>query len=372
MDRTFTLTEALLIAGGAVMVTLLIHGWWVARRADPRRPEPVRGARTEPELDTAGQPVAANSKLDSVLDVLSAGDSAFTATAHADTQPMVVQTPRPPRRPSPRLDALIDVIATLHLEAPTTGEAALAHLPPTRRAGSKPFAIEGLNTETGEWELPATGERYGEFQAGLQLANRSGALTEIEFSEWVHKVQAFADGVGAMADFPDMREAVSRGRELDQFASQHDAQLSVVLRAKGAAWTLGFLSQAASKQGLVHGGLPGRLVLAAAEDGEPPLLALQFDARAALADEGEAVSLREATLVFDVPQTPEGLEPFAALQEVARRLSRELEAEVVDGDGQPLGPHGFAAIHEDLARLYKLLASRDLAAGSPAARRLFS
>jgi hypothetical protein len=169
-----------------------------------------------------------------------------------------------------------------------------------------------------------------------------------------------------------MREAVVRGRELDQFASQHDAQLSVMLRAKSAAWTLGFLAQAASKQGLVHGGLPGRLVLPAEGEGEPPLLALQFDARAALAEEGEAVALREVHLVFDVPQTSEALEPFAALQEVARRLSRELEADVVDGDGQALGPHGFAAIHEDLARIYKLLASRDLAAGSPAARRLFS
>jgi hypothetical protein len=372
MDRTFTLTEALLIAGGAVLLTLLVHGWWVARKASPRRPEPSAGPRAEPQLDEQGHPLPQASKLDSVMDVLSAGDSAFTATHHADTLPMVVHKARPARRPSLRLDALIDVIATLHLEAPTTGEAALAHLPPTRRAGSKPFAIEGLNTESGEWELPQAGERYGEFQAGLQLANRSGPLTEIEFSEWVHKVQAFADGVGAMADFPDMREAVSRARELDQFASQHDAQLSVVLRAKGAAWTLGFLTQAAAKLGLVHGGLPGRLVLPAAEDGEPPLLALQFDPRAALAEEGELQALRAVTLVFDVPQTPEAMEPFAALQDLARRLSRELEAEVVDGDGQPLGPHGFAAIHEDLGRLYRQLASCDLTAGSAAARRLFS
>jgi hypothetical protein len=372
MDRTFTLTEALLIAGGAVLLTLLIHGWWVARKASPKRPQPNDGVRAEPQLDAEGHPLPQPSKLDSVMDALSAGDSAFTGFQHADTLPMVAPKARPARRPSLRLDALIDVIATLHLEAPTTGEAALAHMPATRRAGSKPFAIEGLNTETGEWELPLAGERYGEFQAGLQLANRSGSLTEIEFSEWVHKVQTFADGVGAMADFPDMREAVGRGRELDQFASQHDAQLSVELRAKGAAWTLGFLTQAAGKHGLVHGGLPGRLVLPAAEDGEPPLLALQFDARAALAEEGELQALRAVTLVFDVPQTPEALEPFAALQDVARRLSRDLEAEVVDGDGQPLGPHGFAAIHEELARLYRQLASRDLAAGSPAARRLFS
>ena len=106
----------------------------------------------------------------------------------------------------------------------------LAHLPPTRRAGSKPFLIEGLNADTGEWEPPAAGQRYGEFQAGVQLANRSGALNEIEYSEFVQKVQAFADAIGAMPDFPDMLDVVARARELDAFAGEHDAQLAVHLQ----------------------------------------------------------------------------------------------------------------------------------------------
>lgn len=369
-----SLLHMLLLAGALLLLVLLVQGWWTARRADPRRAEGERQCeleRQEPRLESHA-PAGAPSVMDSVLDALSAGDAAQHAVAHADTQPMVVHKPRTARRAAARLDALIDVIATLHPEAPVSGEAALAHLPPTRRVGTKPWALEGLNMLNGEWETPLAGERYGEFQAGLQLANRSGAVSEIEYSEWVHKVQAFADAVGAMADFPDMREAVARARELDQFASQHDAQLSLNLRAKGAAWTVGYLVQTAGKLGMVPGGLPGRLVLPGPEDGEPPLLALQFDAKAALAEEHEGLALREAQLVFDVPQTDESQEPYGALQDLARRLARELEAEIVDGDRQPLGPHGFAAIHTELNRLYKLLASRDLAAGSVAARRLFS
>jgi len=370
---TFTLTEALLLAGAAVLVALLIHGWWIARRARPRDAQLPDKQRTEPGLTSSAEADA--SPLNSVLDALHAGDAAAqAANAHADTLPMVTRpgARQAARRASLRLDGLIDVIATLHLEAPVSGDAAIAHLPPSRRAGSKPFAIEGLNTNSGEWEPPQPGERYGEFQAGLQMANRSGPLSEIEFSEWVQKVQAFADGIGANPDFPDMLEAVAQGRELDQFASQHDAQMSFLLRAKGAAWTLGFLQQAAAKQGLLPGSLPGRMVLPGVSDGEPPLLWLQFDPQAALADEGQAVSLREAALMFDVAQTAESLEPFAALQDLARRLSRELEAELVDEAGRAIGPHAFAAIHEQLSTLYKALASRDLAAGSVAARRLFS
>ena len=46
-----------------------------------------------------------------------------------------------------------------------------------------------------------------------------------------------------MADFPDMLDVVARARELDDFASQHDAQLAVHLRANGAAWSVGYVQQ---------------------------------------------------------------------------------------------------------------------------------
>ncbi|MCH8855970.1 MAG: cell division protein FtsZ, partial [Proteobacteria bacterium] len=66
------------------------------------------------------------------------------------------------------------------------------------------------------------------------------------------------------------------------------------------------------------------------------------------------------------------LEPFALWQESARALARDLEAEVCDDRGQVLGLHAFASIDVELKKLYEALAERDLAAGSPAARRLFS
>jgi hypothetical protein len=47
----------------------------------------------------------------------------------------------------PVMDSLIDVIATIALDSQVgavSGEAVLAAMPVTRRVGSKPFAIEGL------------------------------------------------------------------------------------------------------------------------------------------------------------------------------------------------------------------------------------
>jgi hypothetical protein len=280
--------------------------------------------------------------------------------------------PRSARRGVPRLDALIDAIAPLTIEAPISGEMVLAHLPTSRRSGSKPFLIEGLNAENGEWEPPAAGQRYGEFQAGVQLANRTGALNEIEYSEFVQKVQVFADAIGAMADFPDMLDVAGRARELDAFAGQHDAQLAVHLRARAVAWSVGYLQQHGLRHGFVPGVVPGRLVLPSTDDGAPPVLALTFDSQAALADDPNQAAVRDVTLSFDVPQTAASAEPFAAWQASAQALAQELDANIIDDDARPLSAQGFAAIGSELGQLYQALQARDLAAGSAAARRLFS
>ncbi len=338
-----TLTALLAIVGGLILAFIIGQGAWAARKAGPRRALPM-----EPQIEPGLAPE---------------GDA---------IEPQPLPELAKPRKPSARIDALIDAIAALSLDAPISGEMAISHLPGSRRAGTKPFHIEGLNATSGDWELPMPGQRYGEFQAGLQMANRSGALNEIEYSEFVQKVQAFVDGIGGFAQFPDMLDVVARARELDQFAAENDAQLAVLLRAKGASWTLGFVQQAALRHGFVPGAVPGRLVLAAMEEGMPPVLTLNFEPQAALADDPQGSSLRELTLALDVPQTPETQEPFAIWQETARGLARDLEADICDDAGHVLNLHAFATIDAELGARYKALAARDLAAGSLAARRLFS
>jgi hypothetical protein len=346
-----TLTIALASLGGVVLAAVVAHGAWQARKAGPKRAadEPASAPRPEPR--------------EPVLD-----DATLPAAAPAATTPIEPRV----KRYQARLDALIDAIAPLTLEAPVSGEMVLLHLPTTRRAGSKPFLIEGLNAESGDWESPAPGQRYGEFQAGVQLANRTGPLNEIEYSEFVQKVQAFAEAVGAMADFPDMLDVVARARELDAFAGEHDAQLAVHLQARSAAWSVGYIQQHAGRHGFVAGAVPGRLVLPSAEEGAPPVLTLTFDPQAAFADDPARAAVRDVMLSFDVPQTDPTADPFVAWQASAQALALGMDAAIVDDRGQALSPEGFAAIGGELKQLYEKLEGRDLAAGSAAARRLFS
>mgnify|MGYP000334821915 FL=1 len=304
-----------------------------------------------------------------------AAQQAAAAPVMAPTVAKVMETatsdlPQPEKRPS--LDALIDVIAAVEIDTPIFGDAALAALPATRRVGSKLFSVEGLNAASGLWEQPRHGQRYSAFQSGVQLANRTGPLNEIEFSEFVTKTQAFADAINAAPEFPDMLEEVARARELDSFASAHDAQLSFTLKATKAAWSPGYVQQNAARLGFIAGVLPGRMVVPSPTAGLPPILGLTFDSQAAMSEDPTQSAIYELTLSLDVPQVDRKEEPYARMIQTAYELARVMDGAISDDNGQPLSETAIGAIARDLLALYDTLDARDLSAGSPQARRLFS
>ncbi len=330
-----------------------------ADHAQPQRTDPVEGDSGAAAGETDG-----------------ASESAHAGAAHAGeayTEPAfaVPQAPAVPFERRPSLDSLIDAIAPIQPEHVIPGEGALQVQPTTRRAGSKPFRIEGLNQASRQWEPLQAGSRYTAFQAGVQLANRVGALNEIEFSEFVAKVQVFSDAVNASVDLPDMLQEVARARELDQFASEHDAQLTFMLRARQAAWSPGYVMQNAARLGFVPLSMPGRMALPSAAGGQP-LLVLTYDAQAAMAEDLDQSAIRELLLSLDVPQVHRSEQPFTRLREAADGLCQAMDGVLCDQNGQPLPVSVVEPIAADLEHLYDQLDSRELSAGSMLARRLFS
>jgi ZipA, C-terminal FtsZ-binding domain len=367
-----TLTVSLAVIGGLVLAGVVAHSAWNTRRNAPRtaEPEPFAGTETA-TLDRADPRMG-----DSISPHDAPHASGGVDFALPDEQPRkdfdshLIPLSPPEKKPS--LDALIDVIAPIAVDGEVSGELALASMPATRRAGSKPFAVEGYNRMSDTWELPSPGQRYNAFQAGVQLANRTGALNDIEYSEFVVKAQAFADAVGGTPEFPEMRDEVSRARELDQFASSHDAQLGFTIRARATAWSPGYVQQNAARQGLVPGVIPGRMVLPAAEPGLPPVLGLAFDTQAALADDPEQSALRSITLSLDVPQVARTEQPFMRMRDLAAALAASMDGVITDDHGNIIRTEALDAIGADLEQLYDTLDARDLSAGSLQARRLFS
>ena len=352
-----TLQLGLAIFGAVVLAAVIAHGAWTSRQSRPKQAEPVQGREAEKSdplrLDDPDQRVEP-----------SMGDLDALPTDNFKALPSL--------RKDLQLDPLIDVIAPIGIDSVVSGDAALASLPATRRAGNKPFAVEGLNVLTQVWEAPAAGQRYSAFQAGVQLANRMGALNQIEYSEFVTKARAFADAVGGEPEFPEMLDEVARAKELDQFAVAHDAQLSFVLRARRAAWSAGYIQQSAARLGFVAGVIPGRMVLPAALEGQQPVLVLSFDTQAALAETPEQTALREFSLSLDVPQVARSEKPFERMCEVALALAASMEGTITDDNGGQIRADTMEAIHADLQNLCDTLDARELSAGSPLAIRLFS
>jgi FtsZ-interacting cell division protein ZipA len=440
-----TLQIGLAMAGGAVLVGVVIHGTWTSRKNKPRQAAPLPQESSAPVADAYVGPqepsfdvpanagyvehldapvqthdayeaprVAPNYETQGGLDPVSdiARSMMEEATLHAQRVPDEAELARiaedkakhskllaaraaeqaaaqaevaahspaldsanseflqPEKRPN--LDALIDVIAPVEIDLPISGEVVIAAMPATRRVGSKLFSLEGLNTETGLWEQPRHNLRYSAFQAGVQLANRTGPLNEIEFSEFVAKTQAFADTINGSPEFPDMLEEVGRARELDNFASAHDAQLSFTLKATKAAWSPGYVQQNAARLGFIAGVLPGRMVVPAPVHGLPPILGLTFDSQAAMSDDPTQSAIYELVLSLDVPQVDRKEEPYARMIQTAHELARVMDGAVTDDNGQPLSEAAIGAIARELMALYDTLDARDLSAGSPQARRLFS
>ena len=388
-----TLQISLAVVGIILLGLIVAYNAWNHRRNAPKRADAEKRlsenqSRFDPALDgvdvTSLSDAQASVVNDPLLDAEPAQDFQgeqqsldldTAAQSQAGTDAGVMSVARSAQTMADRkhnLDGLIDAIAPIRVDHPVPGEAALLVQPTTRRAGSKQFRIEGLNEATQEWESVRAGQRYTAFQAGVQLANRLGALNEIEFSEFVAKVQSFADGLNAIVELPDMLHEVSRARELDQFASEHDAQLSFVLRPRRATWSPGYIEQHAASLGFVPASMPGRMQLPSAAGVQPPLLTLAYDPQAAQSDNLDQTAVHEVWLSLDVPQVPRGEEPFNRLRQVLQELCESMEGFVCDQNGYQLLPQVFDPIDADLQKLYDRLDQRELSAGSMLARRLFN
>ena len=342
----------LIVAGGLILLAVIAQGLWQSHKASrmlQKRSAKIFGDshETEPAWDGSAQ----DEQRPLLYDSFGLSDAKFYTSL---------------------VDPLIDVVIEVDLEQPIKGEVAISATPASRRVGSKPMYFEGFNENSGSWEPLNREESYQRLQVALQLANRTGALNEIEFSDFIRLTQSYADRIGGAFEAPEMAETVLRARELDQFAGDHDAQLRINLVSNVTAWSLSYLQQQAAELGFVAGSVPGRMVIPSTQNGAPPVLTMTYDVQAAMADDPNMIPITYATLMLDVPQTDKNEEPFKLLYKVSAALAKVLEASVVDEQGMPLNAQAFDEIYKMLESLYNQLELRGLDAGSSAARRLFS
>jgi hypothetical protein len=262
------------------------------------------------------------------------------------------------------VDPLIDCMIPLALEAPVRGDKILPTLHGLRRVGNKPIHYIGFAV-SGEWEPIVHGGVYTKLQAGVQMATRTTALNELEYSELVTRLRAVGDDIGAEPHVPDMIEVMSEARTLHRFVAGHDAQLSVNLAANGAPWAMSTLIGALENAGF-DVRPDGRFAMPD-RDGAGNSVLFTLSTNVTLG----ADTTSRLTLLLDVPCVSPARDPFGRMVDTARALTQRLDATIVDDGNQPLEAEALDDIKGQVVEFYAEMDAADIAAGSTRALRLF-
>jgi len=268
------------------------------------------------------------------------------------------------------LDAQIDCIAILQAENAIAGEAISSAIVDNPTNSARALSWECYNRQTANWEPLAASGEYERLRVGLQLADRKGAVSEPELTEFGVMAQAVAAAFGASCTLAEIGPALQRARELDALCAEVDVQigLNLITRSGGASGTR--IRALAEAQGLVlerDGRFHRR-----DEAGRELYTLCNTEASAFSAEGMKALSTKGLTLLFDVARVPGGVATFDRFVEFTRALADALSAAIVDDNRQPLDDAALAKIRAQLQVLYDSMDKQGIPAGSPLALRLFS
>ena len=378
---------SLIAAGGVFIVAVISYNKWQeykARKSVERafatdhddvlmRTDSAPAARQEPMLDLGGTPAATEPMLEPAsapaITPATTPATSYAATDSAPVEPVdaaitiPTPAPTPPNEQADRLvDPLIDCLIPLSLEGAVRGDKILPVLQTLRLVGTKPVHYIGLAV-SGDWEPIVHGGVYTKLQAGVQMATRTTALNEIEYSDLVTRLRTVADDIGAEPEVPDMIDVMAEARTLHRFVAGHDAQLGVNLLSNGGPWAISTLIGALENQGF-DVRPDGRFAM---PDGEGGLL-FTLTTNVTLG----ADTTSRLTLLLDVPCVAPERDGFGAMVACARTLVSRLDATIVDDSNQPLLDPALAEINGQVLEFYQEMEASDIPAGSNRAMRLFS
>jgi hypothetical protein len=381
---------SLIAAGGVFVVGVITYNKWQehkARKSVERafasdhddvlmRPDGTPAERSEPILDLGATPsmgpvdpgfgTGAATGVAASTGAAGAGGSAAALEPVAPL-PAGLSSGATPDTPPAELaenlvDPLIDCMIPLALEGAARGDKILPALLKLRRVGNKPIHYIGLAVN-GDWEPIVHGGVYTKLQAGVQMATRTTALNELEYSELVTRLRAVADEIGAEPEVPDMIEVMSEARTLHKFVAGHDAQLGVNLKSNGAPWAMATLIGALEKAGF-DVRPDGRFAM---PDGAGGVL-FTLSTNVTLG----ADSTDRLTLLLDVPCVAPSRDGFGAMVKAAKDLVLRLDATMVDDFEQPLLDSTLTEIADQVKDFCSEMETADIPAGSTRALRLFS
>lgn len=302
-----------------------------------------------------------------------------SAGLEPDVEPEVEATPPAPAAkirkaeseiPAP-IDINIDYVVRLDFAEPVQAAALRAALGASNPG--KTLIWRGLDA-TGQWEDVTSARDRVAFSAlygALQLADRAGALTSEEITQFSSQVQQAAETLMAVAQMPERQLALDTAAKLDEFCADVDILVGINVIALDQDTFPGTKIRALAEAGGFKLASDGTYQYQ--DDHGVVLYTLTNQESAPFkTQEMKYLNTHGLTLLFDVPRIPNGLRAFDHMIQFARQLSDSLKGMLVDDNLRPLTDEGIAKIKQQISMIYGKMDKHGIPAGSARAQRLFS
>ena len=270
------------------------------------------------------------------------------------------------------LNSDTDYVVSIKFTAPL-GSSVLAPLWEQRFDFGKSVNACGQNAGTGRWErlIPESVPVYNAFKIGLQLADRSGSVSETRLMNFHDVLRDIGKQLQAEVELPSVPDAIKQAKLLDEFCAEVDQMIGLNILPGGDRLLFGSeIAQVAEQHGMqlqsdgafhllnVHG-----LTLFSLSnlDGTP------FQHHTLT-----QVRVQGLTLLLDVPRVENPTYRFDEMAVLARELAMDLRAGLVDDHRVSLGDAAIAQIREQVAEIESRMLAGKVIPGSAQALRLFA
>jgi hypothetical protein len=348
----------LIVIGAAIIVLLLGFNWFQDRRVRRRMQAQMPVIEQDPLLgESFSTSVARREPGLGGVDAVSE-EAEASALRVTDAHPEAVSDEQGP-------DPSTEVVIEITFQGPMLGEDLVPLLHPLRSAGRKSVRIFAQDSE-GQLDSRLHADvQYVSVHLAVLLANRSGALSAIEWSQIWNRAQGLADQLESSIEGPDQQHVLDAASRLDDACAVLDTQVGLTLLL-GSMRPVSEVTAAAQSMGFVpfNGGL--------AWLGDYGLVCFSLSRADAESFDAGMARVDRLTLLLDVPCSPVDTRAFGKMAEVGFELARRVGGELVDDQLRPLQQGADVAIDEKLKTLYAQLEKAGFAAGSPRARRVFA
>jgi len=330
-------------------------------RIEPVVSAPLDEMQAEPEPESESEPVAPE-------EIIEEAEPFSVVESH----PVDETEPKHEDRPVVLQDETINYRVQLHPGEPV-GTGTLIEAIQRQGDFGKRVHWLGMNSLTGGWEEVGQGsaDEYINIAATLQLADRSGPISDSDLAAFCSRVQTLADELRAVAEFPKRQPALALAAALDQFCADVDVLIGAnIITQSGVAFAATKVRAMAEAAGMKL--QPDGAFHFFNEEGEDLFSLANLDPTPFSADNIRQLSTHGITFLFDVPRVSDGVRVFNQMLMLARQMASSLGGQVVDDNRRPLTDAGIAKIKQQLADIYARMEAQQIKSGSARALRLFS